>query len=283
MKRKLACADFTFPLLPHADVFKLIAMLGFEGVDVGLFEGRSHLQPSHVIDNLPRAADTLAAKVRDAGLEFADIFYQTTAFPDRAANHPDAGERAKGRDLFWRMLEFTLRCNAPHLTALPGVDWEGEPRETALKRSADELAWRAEQARQVGVVFAVEAHLGSIAPTPAGAQQLVGLAPGLTLTLDYTHFTYQGIGDAECEALMPHATHYHARGGRRERLQAPLKENVIDYPRVLQAMDRTDYQGYVGVEYVWIDWEHCNEVDNLSETILLRDHLRSAMSDAGGQ
>ena len=27
----------------------------------------------------------------------------------------------------------------------------------------------------------------------------------------------------------------------------------------------------MGIEYVWIDWEHCNEVDNLSETILFRD------------
>jgi sugar phosphate isomerase/epimerase len=248
-------------------------MLGF----VGLFEGRSHLQPSHVLGNMPAAANALAAQVRDAGLAFADLFYQTSDFPDRAANHPDPAERAKGRDLFLRMLEFTLRCNAPHMTGLPGVDWEGEPRETALKRSAEELTWRAEQAKQVGIVYAVEAHLGSIAPTPAGAQQLAALAPGLTLTLDYTHFTYQGIGDAECEALMPQATHFHARGARPGRLQAPLKENSIDYRRVLAAMDRANYRGYVGVEYVWIDWEHCNEVDNLSEAILLRDHLRNMM------
>ncbi len=49
---------------------------------------------------------------------------------------------------------------------------------------------------------------------------------------------------------------------------------MIDYGRVLDVMRRTGYSGYVGVEYVWIDWEHCNEVDNLSETILLRDFLR---------
>ena len=277
MQRPLACADFTFPLMPHADVLKLIKLLGFEGVDIGLFQDRSHLQPSDVLPNLPRAANNLSAMVRDAGLALADIFYQTSAFPDRAANHPDPAERAKGRDLFLRMLEFTLRCNAPHMTALPGVDWDGEGRETALKRSAEELAWRAEQARQVGVVYAVEAHLGSIVPTPQGAQQLAAMAPGLTLTLDYTHFTYQGIGDAECEALMPYASHFHARGARAGRLQAPLKDNVIDYQRVLAAMDRAKYAGYVGVEYVWIDWEHCNEVDNVSESILLRDHLRRLM------
>jgi hypothetical protein len=44
---------------------------------------------------------------------------------------------------------------------------------------------------------------------------------------------------------------------------------------VLRALRQADYKGYVGVEYVWVDWEHCNEVDNLSETIQLRDFLRT--------
>jgi hypothetical protein len=40
-------------------------------------------------------------------------------------------------------------------------------------------------------------------------------------------------------------------------------------------MERIGYAGYLGIEYVWTEWEHCNEVDNLSETILFRDFLRS--------
>ena len=43
-------------------------------------------------------------------------------------------------------------------------------------------------------------------------------------------------------------------------------------------MREADYQGYVAVEYVWVDWELCNEVDNLSETILMRDFLRCEMA-----
>ena len=75
--------------------------------------------------------------------------------------------------------------------------------------------------------------------------------------------------------MIAHASHFHARGARPGRLQASFKENVIDYGRVLDVMRQVGYAGYVGVEYVWIDWEHCNEVDNLSETILMRDFLRS--------
>jgi hypothetical protein len=37
-----------------------------------------------------------------------------------------------------------------------------------------------------------------------------------------------------------------------------------------------DYRDFVEIEYVWLDWNHCNEVDNISETILFRNHLRSA-------
>jgi len=51
MTLKLACADFTFPLLPHEHVLQLIAMLEFTGVDIGLFEERSHLRPSTEFEN----------------------------------------------------------------------------------------------------------------------------------------------------------------------------------------------------------------------------------------
>jgi len=98
--------------------------------------------------------------------------------------------------------------------------------------------------------------------------------PGLTLTLDYTHFTRAGLADGAVEPLLAHASHFHVRGARPGRLQAPFKDNVIDYARVLGRMRQVGHAGWLGVEYVWVDWEHCNECDNLSETILFRDFLR---------
>jgi hypothetical protein len=80
--------------------------------------------------------------------------------------------------------------------------------------------------------------------------------------------------------LIAHASHFHARCARAGRLQASFKENIIDYGRVLDVMHQVGYAGFVGVEYVWIDWEHCNEVDNLSETVLMRDYLRNHGSPA---
>ena len=272
---KLACADFTFPLLSHDKVLDLIALLDFEGVDIGLFEGRSHLWPSRVFEDLAGSARELSSKVRDRGLEVADVYLQTAPeFESLAPNHPDADRRRRARDWFVKTLDFADACGARHVSALPGVYFDDESETASFGRCCDELAWRTETARKQGITFSVEAHVGSIVPTPAAAAGLVAAVPGLTLTLDYTHFTRAGVPDAEVEPLIAHASHFHARCAREGRLQASFKENTIDYGRVLDVMRESGYPGYVGVEYVWIDWEHCNEVDNLSETILLRDFLR---------
>jgi sugar phosphate isomerase/epimerase len=276
MTPKLACADFSFPLLDHDKVLDLIALLDFQGVDIGLFEGRSHLWPSRVFGDTRGLARRLAGKLADRGLEAADLYLQTAPdFTSLAPNHPDPGRRRQARDWFVRAVEFAAEAGAPHVSALPGVHFEGVPESESYRLCCDELGWRTETARDQGITFSVEAHVGSIVPTPAAAAGLVRDVPGLSLTLDYTHFTRGGIPDSEVEPLIAHASHFHARCARPGRLQASFRENAIDYRRVLDVMKQVGYAGYVGVEYVWIDWEHCNEVDNLSETILLRDLIRS--------
>ncbi|MEI6385169.1 MAG: sugar phosphate isomerase/epimerase family protein [Spirochaetota bacterium] len=277
MAFKLACADFTFPLLPHDKVLDLIAMLGFDGVDIGLFEDRSHLWPSWAFANLKKNARELGDKLRSRGLEAADIFLQTALdFTSVAPNHPDVSVRTRAREYFLKTLEFTLECGGKHVSALPGVLFEGESKEASLARCFEELGWRWEQAQKAGLVFSVEAHLGSIAPTPAAALELVRNTTGLTLTLDYTHFTKLGFTDAEIEVLIPHASHFHARGAAKDRLQTSVKESSIDYARVVSVMKKENYKGYIGIEYTWTEWENCNRTDNVSETILLRDLVSKA-------
>ena len=275
MKPKFACADFAFPLLSHAHALDVVAMLGFRGIDIGLFEQRSHLWPSREFKRPRASARRLRGALAARGLQAADVFLQMAPdFVPFAINQPDARRRRRARDWFLRALDYADGLGCRHVTALPGVVFAGEGRASSLARSADELAWRVEQARAAGIVFGTEAHIGSIAATPEEAADLVRRTPGLTLTLDYTHFTRAGVPDRRVEPLVRHASHFHARGACRGRLQCNFKQNTIDYARVLRAMQAANYRGWVGVEYVWIDWEHCNESDNISETLQLRDFLR---------
>jgi sugar phosphate isomerase/epimerase len=281
MPVKFAIADFTFPKLEWEQSLRLGHELGINAVDIGIFAGRSHLRPEDLFENMPAAATRITTTVNSIGMDIADMFGQAAlSAEEKAVNSPEASERQHAVEFFWRMLELTARCNARHMTILPGVHFPSESNEDSLKRCFDELAWRVETAQQMGIVLAVEAHIGSVAPTPALARRMAETVPGLTLTLDYTHFTLQGMPDDEVEPLLAFASHFHVRGGCKGKLQASVKENTIDYPRILRAMKRVGYQGYLGLEYVWAEWMRCNEVDNLSETILMRDLLKSANVEA---
>lgn len=272
MDLKLATADYSFPLLRWEQTLALARELGMQAIDVSLFANRSHLNPDEALANASRSAARVSAAVRDAGLEIADIFGQPgRTFAENAINDPSSEVRARGAEYFHRILEFTARANGHHLTMLPGVHWESESREDSLKRAAAELAWRCEAAAKLGITLSVEAHVGSIVATPALAACLLQMVPALTLTLDYTHFTRDGIADADVEPLMARASHFHARCACPGRLQVRMRENTIDFDAVLRAMKRVNYEGYFAIEYIWIEWERCDEVDVVSETILLRD------------
>lgn len=275
MNHRLACADFTFPLLPHDKVLQLIALLDLQGVDIGLFENRSHLWPSREFVHVEQSAHQLKQKLDDLGLQAADIFLQMDpTFEPYALNQPDAGRRAQARDCFLQTLAYANACGAKHVTALPGVHFADETWECSFARAVEELAWRVAQAQRQNIVFGVEAHVGSIVADPTRAEHLIQRVPGLTLTLDYTHFTRLGTPDGQIEPLINYASHFHIRGARTGRLQERFAHNTIDYRRVCDRIKASGYAGWLGIEYIWMDWEHCNECDNVAETILFRDFLR---------
>lgn len=277
MSHRLACADFAFPLLSHDQALDLISALRFEGVDIGLFEGRSHRWPSREFARGDTSGRELRGKLADRGLQAADVFLQMA--PDFAAyalNHPQAARRRKARDWFCRTLDYAAACGAAHVTTLPGVYFpDAEPRAASWQRCCDELAWRVAECRTRKIAFGVESHVGSIVPSPKSAARLVRCVPGLTLTLDYTHYARRGVPDAAVEPLLQHATHFHVRGACRGRLQTSFAKNTIDYRRIARVMREVGYAGWIGIEYIWIDWEHGNENDCLSETIRFRDFFRS--------
>jgi sugar phosphate isomerase/epimerase len=276
---KLACADDTFRLLrPHRAVLDLVAALGVEGVDLFLAGNRSVLRPEDVRGDIGKAAGAIRSDLAATRLAVSDLFViPWTDLETMAPNNPDAEERDASRALFLDMLELAARLGAPGMTILPGIAWPGEGYEASLGRAAEELAWRVERARREGMGFSIEPHVGSIVPTPEQALRLLRLAPGLEITLDYSHFVRQELDEQEADKLIPFTRHVHVRGATPERIQAAVLESTVDFERMLRAFAAGDYDGYLTLEYVWLEWERCNECDNLAETILLRDRLQAAL------
>jgi len=270
-----AGADFTYPLMPHDDVLKLIGLLGFEGIDIGLFENRSHIWPSMIAGKAGSCGKLLRAKANAAGIIVADVFLQCDPdFSLKAINHPDKAVRDEVSRRFLETLEYSVACGSGHVTCLPGVAFEND--ESSLARCREELAWRVEAASSAGLILGVEPHIGSIIDTPDKTLALVKSVPGLTLTLDYTHFAKLGIPDSEVEPLIAHTSHFHARAAKPGALQTVLAENSIDYSRIVGELKRSEYNGFIGIEYIWMEWENCNRSDNISESILLMNLMKEA-------
>jgi sugar phosphate isomerase/epimerase len=265
-------------MLPHEVSLDLIAGLGFEGHDITLVGGeRSPVPLNEVRQDIDGWAHRLDERVRSRGLEIADVAawadYQTMS-----PNHPDPAQREEGIAFFRDVLALAVALRAPGMTMVPGIDWPGETHDESLARAGEELEKRAREAAEHGLRFSVEPHFGSVCRTPADALRLCELAPTLTYTLDYSHYTCQGFSDDEIEPLLAHAGHVHARGATSTRMQAPLAENVIDYERLVDKLTEQGYDGFLSVEYVWVGWNGLNEVDVVSETVILRDRLRARLA-----
>lgn len=278
-KLRMACADFTFPLLPHDKVLDLIALLDCDGIDIGLFNGRSHLRPDTQFENITANAKILKNKLNDRGLEASDVYLQLDAdLAGKAINHPDQQTRFIARDQFLKLLEYAGELGADHITCLPGMYFTGQDNKKSLDLIYEELSWRVQETKKTNLVFAVEAHVGSPFIEPVSAKRLVEAVKGLTLTLDYTHFIKEGYLQEEVDPLIEHASHFHARGAKKGRLQTSMTQNTIDYSSIIQKLFKNNYEGCVGLEYIWIDWEQCNDVDNISETLRLMDIIKKAYS-----
>jgi len=266
-----SCAEYSFPLLSPAQRFALLKLLGFEYVDIGLFERSAGLQPSQLHAEPGAFIKQLQSDLGSTGLKVADIFLQIGSDPAvSAANDPNLPVRSRNHEMFLLALDVCAALDCKHLTGLPGVWHDRVAEADDLALAVDEAGWRQHAASGAGITYGIEPHIGSICADIAQTRSLLESVPGLTLTLDYGHFVWADIPSDDVHSLLPFASHMHARGGAPARLQTPVGENEIDFESIMRRLRESEYKGFVAIEYVYTDWGQCNRTDNVSETVLLR-------------
>lgn len=270
-----ACADFTFPLVTHNQALKIISILGFKNVDIGLFTNRSHIQPKDQFQNPEKNGSSLKKTTDDLGLSITDIFMQTSLdFSEFAINHPNLEIRKSQREIFKKAIDYAIACEVNHFTGLPGVDFDPDSKLICL----DELSWRVEYASNNGITYCVEPHFGSIMQVPETAIEILEDVPGLTIALDHSHYTYQGIEIERLKPLVKYASHLHARGATQGEMQTSVKKNQTRFDVIAEHLREINYSGIICLEYCYLDWASCNNTDNISETLLLRELLAEILN-----
>lgn len=283
---RLSCADYSFPLLPYNVNLALIKGLEFDAVDVAVFSGNPNNSAEEVIADPTGVGRRIKGKADDHGLAVADVFpIVITDFrpvfdvQSAAPNNPSPVVRLKAREDFRRFIEFTLECESPGLTILPGCPFEDSDPARDWGLATEELAWRVQVAEDAGLELGFEPHIGSITETPEVTAQFVSEVPGLKVCLDFAHFVYQGISQERIETLLPISRHHQVRQAAPENMQAISYEGTIDIQRLVRRLVAQDYRGFIATEYVWMQKWACDRVDNLCETIYVRDQIREALAN----
>ncbi len=278
---RLTIGVHSFEAIPLEGALAICKSMGFKGVDVAGFHNRGRLsyEPDEVGATPERCADHLNAMLDKFGLDSVDFFPQfANDFTERSMNDPNPAVVQKNVEMFKGIAKFCKLTKTPGITVLPGVDFPQFSREQNLDRAAQTFRTLVQIAGESGVETRFEAHMGSLTSTPELAAALIERAPGLKLTLDYSHFLLQYIPIERIHALIPLTGHFHVRQARPGKLQVRHAEGTLDFVDIARRLKAAGYQGCMSLEYVCQDWYDGNQLDTLNETMLTKAQLEPHVS-----
>lgn len=93
------------------------------------------------------------------------------------------------------------------------------------------------------------------------------------MTLDYSHFMFNGHAQDAINVLVPYARHVHLRQAAPRVLQARWNDGKIDFVKVVERLIEVKYKGYLTLEYEHDAWLDSDRVDVATETIKMRDTI----------
>jgi hydroxypyruvate isomerase len=233
--------SFLFKDVPFLERFDRARRAGFEGVEF----------------MWPRTEELPAVEraVADAGLEVALFNFDAgdIAAGDRGLLS-DPARYQRFRENVPVALELATRVGCTRVNALVGVRLPEVERDTQLQLARENVAWAAEQARAQGASIMIEAvnsyengpYLLDTTAKAVGFLDAVG-ADNVLLQYDVYHMQrMEGNLAATISRLLPRIGHVQVADppGRSE-----PGTGEINYGFVFDLLERSDYGGWVGLEY----------------------------------
>ncbi len=267
---RISCSEYSFPAVADQhERIGIVRALGFGLVDVALFLADG----SDLVADPAGTAAALRSSLEAHELACEDVFLSIgTTVEEIAPNQRDPLLRERGRREFAAAARVTAELGVAGLTILPGVTWAEDP-DGAWDCCLEELGWRVEEARTLGVETRIEAHAGSIVPVPELTTRLCGDVDGLRLTLDLSHLELQAVTEDRSLTLVPLASHLHVRAARPGAIQVRWRDNETDLAALVHALRASGYDGAYCVEYVPMPKWRCDELDVVTEALATRRAL----------
>lgn len=221
----------------------------------------------------PGECDRLAAAAAGHSIMFTDLVAGVIWMPGSTQ-----ADRDSARDLFAGLAAHASRLGLDGVTLLPGIRGEAD-RDELFALTAAELRRYVEIGAEHGLDVSIEAHVESVTDTPSRTIEMLEAVPGLTLTLDYSHFIHPGFRHDDIEPLNAYARHFHIRQAAPGRLAIDVHSGTIDHNRLVANLADLGYRGSFATEYVASEWYDQNLVDTVAENALMRDEMARLLAD----
>ena len=265
---RLSLTSWSFPSCTLQECAGISRALGIGALDVSLFY-RSGLNKAEILSDPRAAAEPLAG----LGVAIPNYYH---LFGDGLAGQNLAlpGTTEQNVADLARVMEFADAAGIGSVFILPGVVNPGQSRDQAARVSIESLRALMEVASHHTARLCFEAHVHSLAESPAMVRRLVD-ATGIGLVLDYAHFACLGYRQEEVDVLAPHAVHVHLRQARMGALQAKFGQGTLNFPAMFATLRDAGYQGWLALEAVHQDYMATLTEDVITETVALRDSFRN--------
>lgn len=249
---RVGCCSFIFAKLDLAESLRLCRTLGFSCVDVSAAD----VGPNAHVDQQAAAADPqrCADRVRDLaaanGLQLEELFLCPIFVDGKRVevSHPDAAVRARLLEQFRGICAFARAAGFRSVMGVPGTPQQGISVEHSWANATDTLRPMVRIAADAGVRLNVEPHTGSLIERPDAAMRMAAEVPGLTFTLDYSHFVSRDIPQDQVYPLHAHAAHMHARQAKSGSGGCAVEDGTIDFAAIIRHLKTASWDGVIAME-----------------------------------
>jgi sugar phosphate isomerase/epimerase len=265
---RIACHAWAYNNLPLEEAVGTIARLGFRYIDLGT---GPHLDAARAAADPDAEAAAILKLLQQFDLGLTDVYLMLPHI-----NAADPAQRDAQIALFERLIPFAAALGTPGVTISPGL-LQKDGADHSLARAIPALLRMLQAAEDTDLRISFEPHMDSVAQKPEQARLLLEAVPGLSITLDPSHFVCQGIAQNDLKPLMDFVAHVHVRQAKRGVLQTAFDDGTLNIPELLQDLQNTGYRGALTVEYMTtFGWHKMKEVKISTETVRTRDALRAA-------
>lgn len=248
LAERIACSSLCQAKQPAEKMFKAIAEMGYQWVDLSCLNWAPHLNVPELVQDFQTEAGRIESLLIQNGLRVANLTFDAVDL-----EHFEAYEQQ-----FESVVRLAARLKARLVNIMAA------PVKVERQGYVEKLRKLQAIAHKAGIILTLETHCNQITEQATDALWLCRQVPGLGLTLDPSHYYAGPQQGGSFDELLPfvQGTGLRAGGLSIAEIQLPWGAGPIDFATIMRKLEASGYRGFYAVEYI----EGLNKLDALYES-----------------